>query len=133
MHGSFWIQGAGPGSAEIDVAEYFGAGRNDGGLSNFVHTTGADGQVTSVGGTQPTVPKLLDGKDPSDGWHVYSVEWSPKGYTFRLDGVPTFHTDQAGATAQEFMVLSLLTSDYELPRMTNPSSTMKVDWVRVWQ
>ena len=37
------------------------------------------------------------------------------------------------AKAKEFLVLSLLTSDYELPRIKDPGSTMKVDWVRAWQ
>lgn len=134
MHGSFWMQGAGPDSAEIDVAEYFGDGRADGGLSNFVHDTAADGTLTSTGGTRPGISRLLDGKTPADGWHVYSVEWSPKGYVFRLDGNVTLRSNKPPvASAQEFLVLSLLTSDYELPRITNPATTMKVDWVRAWQ
>ena len=43
QHGSFWMQRAAPNSAEIDVAEYFGDGRADGGISNFVHRTAPDG------------------------------------------------------------------------------------------
>ena len=30
-------------------------------------------------------------------------------------------------------MLSLLTSDWELPALNTTRSTMKVDWVRVWQ
>ncbi len=134
MHGSFWIQGAGADSAEIDVAEYFGDGRADGGLSNFVHRTDADGALTSLGGTRPGINRLLGGQTPADDWHVYSVEWSPKGYVFRLDGEETFRTSKKPvAKAKEFLVLSLLTSDYELPRIKDPNTTMKVDWVRAWQ
>ena len=59
QHGSFWMQGSGEGSAEIDVAEYFGDGRSDGGISSFVHKTAADGTVTSVGGMRAQVPKSL--------------------------------------------------------------------------
>lgn len=134
MHGSFWMQGAGAGSAEIDVAEYFGDGRDDGGLSNFVHLTAADGTVTSAGGTRPGISRLLGGRTPADDWHVYSVDWSPEGYVFRLDGHETFRSTKGPiASAKEFLVLSLLTSDYELPRIKDPGSTMKVDWVRAWQ
>lgn len=134
MHGSFWMQGAGADSAEIDVAEYFGNGRDDGGLSNFVHLTSADGTVTSAGGTRPGITRLLGGRTPADDWHVYSVDWSPEGYVFRLDGHETFRSTKGPiASAKEFLVLSLLTSDYELPRIKDPGSTMKVDWVRAWQ
>ena len=134
MHGSFWMQSSEPGGAEIDVAEYFGDGRNDGGLSNFVHATGSDGAVASAGGTQPSVARVLGGKSPAADWHVFSVDWSPEGYVFRLDGKQTFRTDKpVVSSAREFLVLSLLTSDYEIPRIKDPSSTMKVDWVRVWQ
>lgn len=134
MHGSFWMQSSEPGGAEIDVAEYFGDNRADGGLSNFVHVTGADGALSSVGGTQPSVARILGGDSPADGWHVFSVDWSPEGYVFRLDGRQTFRTSKpVVSSAKEFLVLSLLTSDYELPRLKDPSSTMKVDWVRVWQ
>jgi len=138
QHGSFWMQSL-PEShetgAEIDVAEYFGDGRADGGFSNFVHHTDADDKLTSAGGIRKGVDDLLgDGETPGNSFHVYSVEWSPEGYVFRLDGVPTFRTSKPYvATTPEFMVLSLLTSDWELPALTSTSSVMEVDWVRVWQ
>ena len=34
----------------------------------------------------------------------------------------------------EFLILSLLSSDYELPRFDGElPETMEVDWVRVWE
>jgi beta-glucanase (GH16 family) len=121
--------------AEIDVAEYFGDGRADGGLSSYVHYNGADGELSSSGGNQPKARRIIgEGKSPADGWHVYSVEWSPDGYVFRLDGVPTLRTSKPHvASAPEIMVLSLLTSDWELPNLKSTRSIMQVDWVRVWQ
>jgi hypothetical protein len=121
--------------AEIDVAEYFGDHTRGGGLSNFVHHTAADGAVTSAGGIRPNAAEVLGpGRTPSNSWHVYSVEWSPKGYVFRLDGVPTFRPTKAYvASTPEFLVLSLLTSDWELPALTTTKPKMRVDWVRAWQ
>ena len=134
QHGSFWLQGAGAGSAEVDVAEYFGDGRADGGITSFVHRTASDGTLTSVGGARKKVPQIL-GKDdtPSGRWHVWSVQWSPNGYVFRVDGAVTMRTTRSVSTMPEFLVLSLLTSDWELPALNTTSSRMKVDWVRVWK
>ena len=133
MHGSFWLQGSAPGSTEIDTAEYFGDGRKLGGLSSFVHH-GTNTNATSAGGELANVPGLLGkGRTPSNGWHVYSVQWSPSGYIFRIDGTPTFSTDKLLSGVPEQMVLSLLTSDWELPSKPNPASVMRVDWVRAWQ
>jgi beta-glucanase (GH16 family) len=134
QHGSFWLQGSGPGAAEIDVAEYFGDGRPDGGLTTLVHKTAADGTLNTVGGPRPEVAKILGkGNTPSNGWHVWSVEWSPKGYIFRVDDKVTLRAKRNLSTSPEFMVLSLLTSDWELPALNTDKSTIKVDWVRVWQ
>lgn len=134
QHGSFWMQGSGPGSAEIDVAEYFGEGRKDSSVSSFVHRTAADGTVTSIGGIRDKVTKILgSGHTPANGWHVWSVEWSPTGYVFRLDNDVTLRTKRNRTASKEFLVLSLLTSDSELPGLSTTKSTMKVDWVRAWQ
>jgi hypothetical protein len=134
QHGSFWMQGTGPGSAEIDVAEYFGEGRPDGGISNYVHRTAADGKVTSVGSVRKGVPDILGaGRTPANGWHVWSVEWSPTGYVFRVDDAVTMRTKRNRVATKEFLVLSLLTSDWELPSLNTTKSTMSVDWVRAWQ
>jgi hypothetical protein len=135
-HGSFWMQAAGAdmdNGVEIDVAEYFGDGRTDGGLSNFVHATTGSTTKTS-GGIQTTVkPALGQGRTPSNGWHVYSVQWSPAGYVFRVDGIPTFSTTKPRvASGTEELVLSLLTSDYELKHMKSSTTSMSVDWVHTW-
>jgi hypothetical protein len=135
-HGSFWMQAAGADAAngvEIDVAEYFGDGRTDGGLSHFVHATTGSSTATS-GGIQTTAKSALGpGRTPSNGWHVYSVQWSPAGYVFRVDGIPTFSTTQPRvASGTEELVLSLLTSDYELKAMKSSSTSMSVDWVHTW-
>ena len=48
---------------------------------------------------------------------MFSVEWTPEEYVFRIDGVETLRTDQGVADRKVFVILSLLTSDWELKRM----------------
>lgn len=134
-HGSFWMQTMSVNGAEIDVAEYFGDGRSDGGLASFVHAEATGSSAQSSGGIQPSVKTVLGkGNSPSNGWHVYSVQWSPSGYTFRIDGVPTFATNKPlVSSSPSELILSLLTSDYELRYMLGSSATMLVDWVRGWK
>ncbi len=134
MHGSFWLQGPSVTGAEIDVSEYFGDGRVDSGLSSFVHYTDRRGQLSTSGGIRSIASILGPRKSPSNGWHVYSVEWSPTRYVFRIDGTATLVTSRPHvATTPEEMILSLLSSDYELPHLRSTAPTMAVDWVRVWQ
>lgn len=134
QHGAFWLQGPATNGAEIDVAEYFGDGRPDGGFANFVHYTDRSGALHSSGGTKSVKTILGTGRSPSNSWHVYSVEWSPSGYVFRVDGTPTFSTNKPiVASAKEGLILSLLSSDWELPALNTTSTSMSVDWVRAWQ
>lgn len=133
MHGSFWLQGPSVTGAEIDVAEYFGNGRTDSGLSSFVHYTDSANGLSTTGGIRSIASILGPRKLPSNGWHVYSVQWTPTSYVFRIDGTPTLVTDRHVATAPEEMILSLLSSDYELLHLKTTNTSMLVDWVRVWK
>ncbi len=135
MHGSFWMntsgtapQGTRP--VEIDTVEFFGKGHKDGGLAQFLHYKGR-----KIGGLQKSANDALKGND--NWWkkyHVFSVEWTPQGYSFRIDGQETFRTSKAVSNKQVIPILSLLSSDYELKDMPKSGKgSMKVDWVRVWQ
>ena len=135
MHGSFWMntsgtapQGTRP--VEIDAVEFFGSGYKDGGLAQFLHYKGR-----KIGGLQKSANDVLKG---SDNWwkkyHVFSVEWTPQGYSFRIDGQETYRTGKAVSNKQVILILSLLSSDYELKNIPKSGKgSMKVDWVRVWQ
>jgi beta-glucanase (GH16 family) len=144
QHSAFWLQvpdnaayvaGSPPATgAEIDVAEYFGDGRKKGGLASYVHWQGPKGD-TSVGGEFNSRSMLPRGKEWSDAWHVYSVEWTPTRYVFRVDGIVTKVIRGGLSHRPEAVVLSALTSDWETPAMNArrfPTVT-KYDWVRVWQ
>lgn len=136
MHGSFWMQDSGEPfgtrGAEIDTVEFFGEGYPDGGLAAFVHLPTGE----KIGGLQPTASDALDGR--GDAWwrryHVFSVEWSPEAYIFRVDGEEIYRTAREVADRKVFLILSLLTSDWELDDLPESSTgSADVDWVRVWQ
>jgi hypothetical protein len=142
QHGGFWLQSVDADAAEVDVAEYFGAGHADGGLNSYIHLPippVSDGNFYTQGGAQPSSKIIIGaGRTPASGWHVYSVQWTSSAYVIRIDGVVTLHTTKAVSAKPAFPVLSLLTSDFELapPHHLDTStlpSSMYVDWVRVWQ
>ena len=145
MHGAFWMQaptfGAVPGDAkqsggEIDTVEYFGSTYPDGGLASFTYYRDKDGSSVKIGGMQPDATEALE---HGDAWwkkyHVFSVEWTPEAYIFRVDGEETFRQTENISGMPEFLVLSLLSSDWELPDLDESQlpADMKVDWVRVYQ
>lgn len=140
QHAAFWMQSVagqkplGPkkGGAEIDVMEYFGDDHPQGGLTSFTYFLDKRGKKQTVGGWLPDVEEL--GDDWSEKYHVYSVEWTPKEYVFRIDGRVTQRLEGETSGQPEFLILSLLSSDYELPRFNGKlPETMEVDWARVWE
>ena len=64
------------------------------------------------------------------------VEWSSEtAYVFRVDGHETQRVTEGISRQPQYLILSLLTADWEagqLDRAQLPNS-MDVDWVRVWQ
>ena len=76
----------------------------------------------------------------SDTWwrnyHVFSVEWTPTEYVFRINGHEVWRTDDGVSHHPEFLILSMLSSDFELPRLGHRQDdvqTASVDWVKVWE
>lgn len=140
QHAAFWMQAAGgqleggpkKGGAEIDVMEYFGDDHPEGGLTSFTYYLDGDGKKQTVGGWLPNVDDL--GDDWADEYHVFSVEWTPEEYVFRIDGQVTQRLEGETSGRKEFLILSLLSSDYELPRFNGElPEEMEVDWARVWE
>jgi beta-glucanase (GH16 family) len=145
-HGSFWMQttepyvaGRGPAQngAEIDVVEYFGKGYKQGDVYSFIHYRDASGKDHKVpDGPIVAARKALKGDDDwFKRYHVFSVEWTPKAYVFRVDGIQTLKLTRGISKVPEFLILSMLSSGWELEKMqrgTLPNAT-QVDWVRFWQ
>lgn len=147
QHASFWLQPAtrqaeeGPAQktgAEIDVIEWFGEGDPNGGLATFVYHYPDDAEPGVTGrkvGGYIEEPERF-GKDWASQFHVFSVEWTPSEYVFRIDGRETFRTTQGVSGQPQYLILSLLSSDYELPWLGGEQrlpQRMEVDWVRFWE
>ncbi len=117
--------------AEIDVIEWFGTGSS--GLASGVWTYGGGAQARAAGGT--IADQAAYGTDWAGTYHVFSVEWTPTEYVFRIDGRETLRTSAGVSQTAEYLILSLLVANFEALRITPDAlpQTMAVDWVRVWQ
>ena len=140
QHSAFWMQAVGgqseggpnKGGAEIDVMEYFGDDHPEGGLTSFTYFLDDQGKKQTQGGWVPDLDQYGDGW--ADQYHVFSVEWTPEEYVFRIDGQVTHRIEGETSGREEFLILSLLSSDYELPRFNGElPEQMEVDWARVWE
>ena len=147
QHGAFWMQPATSvdkatdprlTGAEIDVIEYFGDKHPEGGLTSFVYSKNKRGQGVKTGSWIKDSKSFLTNK--RDGWsknyHVFSVEWTPKVYIFRIDGQESYRTTVGVSGQPQFPILSMLASDYEISKIGNDRKlpqSMNVDWIRVWQ
>lgn len=145
QHGSFWLQsptyGMVPGDltrsgAEIDAVEYFGQGYPKGGLATFLYYKNAARKDVKIGNVWAQATALMPKSDTWwNSYHVFTVKWTARDYTFYVDGRVLFTTNKGVSQAPEYLILSLLTSDWELPNLnlrTTPQQ-MNVDWVRVWK
>ncbi|WP_210439755.1 glycoside hydrolase family 16 protein [Nocardioides xinjiangensis] len=141
QHASFWSQPVGengPGSDghEIDVIEYFGDKHPQGGLTSFIHWYKGK-RLIKTGSWIKDSKSFL--KNKRDGWsknyHVFSVQWTPRVIIFRIDGKETWRTSARVSKEQQYLILSLLASDYEALEMSDKKlpQHMYVDWVRVWE
>ena len=144
MHAGFWMLPVGTtyadgdpsAGAEIDVVEFFGEnGRGSETIASGIHHYEAGWDKVSRGGPFPEARKALDeGTSWWDEFHVFSVEWTAKEYVFRVDGREYYRERRDVSQAQQYVVLSALTSDYELADLTpdEHDDTAQVDWVRVF-
>lgn len=144
QHGSFWLmpnypQCSGVGS-EIDAVEFFGKGYPHGGLASRVYdfTDCTNGTPRKIGTMDPDATDMLPKGDHWwSSYHVFSVEWTKHHYIFRVDGREHFRTTRGVSDTSQYLILSLLTSDWELRQAQNlgitPRGTMRVDWAAVYQ
>jgi beta-glucanase (GH16 family) len=145
QHASFWLQptassgakNARSGGAEVDIIEWFGHPSRGGGLTSFIYHPTKKGPK-KVGDWIENPGQYLSSK--SDRWwkryHVFSVEWTRSAYIFRIDGKETWRTSAGISGIEQFPILSLLSSDYELPNLGSERRLpqhMYVDWLQVWE
>ena len=146
QHASLWMQptylhDATNRGTEIDIIEWFGKDLPSGGLTSFVYAPSQSGKklkISKTGFVKNPEQYLMNQKDDwFKRYHVFSVEWSPSGYIFRIDGQETGRITRGVSNVPEYPILSLLSSDYELGKLPNEKKdlpqTMYVDWIRTWQ
>jgi beta-glucanase (GH16 family) len=143
QHFGFWMQpatreaeygSAQKTGAEIDVMEWFGDNHPSGGMSSYIHyQPKATGDGVKVG-SWIKKPQQYGGKW-SKMYHVFSVKWTPKSYTFYIDGQVSSVIKKGISGQEQFLLLSQLSSDYQLKYLKNENKLPQgssVDWVRVW-
>ena len=141
QHASFWMQPVGdnhPGSDghEIDIIEYFGDKHPRGGLTSFIHWYKGQRLIKTGSWIKDSTSFLQNRRDGwSKNYHVFSVQWTPNVIIFYIDGKETWRTSARVSKTQQYLILSLLASDYEALEMPDKKlpQHMYVDWVRVWE
>jgi hypothetical protein len=146
MHTGVWLQSYVRGGGEIDIAETFGYGS---GLVNYIHAP-STGKMYRPGNPKALKKKggrVIFSKTRKKAWwkdyHEVSVEWTATRFVFRTDGAVTKTIKLKPGNADYYLILSLLSSDWELPRLKHPLGNVKpitdvsnqklqVDWVRIW-
>jgi beta-glucanase (GH16 family) len=144
MHSGFWllpqgtkyVDGVPSGGTEIDVMEFFGEnGRGTETIGSHVHYYEPGWQKVSLGDSFGSARRsLAKGRDWWEEFHVFSVEWTAEEYVFRIDGREYYREAKAVSQVPQYLVLSNLTSDYELDELTpgEIGDAAQVDWVRVF-
>ncbi|HVM20914.1 MAG TPA: glycoside hydrolase family 16 protein [Egibacteraceae bacterium] len=140
-HGGFWsqpVKSQDPDGAEIDAVEYYG--------DNYVYLPKSKNPQTAPvqhgiywGDNVDKVVKdrrnlLAKDKTFSNTYNVFSVEWTPSQYIFRINGHETWRTRRGVSSVDQYLILSLLSSEWEMQNLPKSGAIapMHVDWVRVW-
>ena len=150
-HGCFWLQtptfraaedNPAVSGTEMDIIEWFGEGRRKGWAGMNIYYAGTNAHVRS-----PSIPRfdLMGGpveSDPSspvgslaDAFHVYGLLWAPETCVFTCDGVEIMRDTQSISAVPQYIVLSLLSAQWERARLDTARlpDPMTVDYVRVYK
>ncbi|HEY5311980.1 MAG TPA: glycoside hydrolase family 16 protein, partial [Pirellulales bacterium] len=148
-HGAFWLQSGDYGKsvdnpakcgAEIDIVEFFGGARTDGGVSSTVfwnpypNPKKTSKQIDVLGPLASNAPSGGPRPEIADAFHVFSLLWNDEGYRFFIDGAAVFQTAEGLSKHEEYVVLSLISSPWERNRLDGSQlpDAMAVDYVRVY-
>ncbi len=150
LHSCFWVQtptfskfpnDPAKSGTEMDIMEWFGAGRRSGWAGMNIYYRGDGGSVRS-----PSIPQFQlmggpvegDPKSPladmSAGFHTYAMHWTAGAVVYYCDGVEIMRDAKAVSQVDEYIVLSLLSSNWERPRLKIEllPDSLTVDYVRVY-
>ncbi|GJF27362.1 hypothetical protein KNE206_00620 [Kitasatospora sp. NE20-6] len=127
MFPAFWLipaeaRGTPP---ELDVAEFPNTNLQ---VDMNLHWRAADGRDAHVG--------HRDGPaDFAAEYHVFALDWEPDAVTWYVDGVERFRITESARIPSVAMeiVVNLAVGYLVSPPASLDTSTLKVDWVAVWQ
>ncbi len=110
---------------EIDIIEFFSTDRKS--MFMNLHWNGYGEEHEKIGSQYADDSLQV-------GWHTVGLAWTPKQYTFFLDGKKVWETDQAVSHAKEYIILSLEVRKWagDITKAKLPDS-FYVDYVRVYK
>jgi|SRR5690554_2011757 beta-glucanase (GH16 family) len=118
---------------EIDIIEFVPQDNNYG--VHNLHWNGYGEFHKTVGSG-----KLMNGK--LEGYHIYSLLWTPEEYIFYIDGIETWRTKEGISHAPEYVILSTEIQDKgwagNIPTngygtFNDTRNKMFVDYIRIYQ
>lgn len=150
-HGAFWLQSPtygkivddpGKSGAEIDIIEFFGVNRKDREAAVNIYWNPYKPKPAHNGprklDLEPILGKAGKSGEPMkklcDDFHIYALLWTNKEYVFSIDGKEVYRTSEGLSHRTQYIILSLLCSDWERKRLddTKLPESMAVDYVRVY-
>lgn len=150
LHSCFWVQtptfnqfpnNPAQSGTEMDIMEWFGSGRRSGWAGMNIYYRDEKGSVRS-----PSIPQFqlmgrpIEGDpqsplgDMSAEFHIYAMHWKAEAVSFYCDGVEIMRDTEAISNVNQYIVLSLLSSNWERPRLrlNQLPDSLVVDYVRVY-
>ena len=143
---AFWIQAKHPydhelsrggvGGAEIDIFESMGTGntkwQDHNAVTSTIHCNGFDDDPENIDSN--TIGKFNPGGDITADFNTYGVKWTEDEYIFYINGVESGRTSFAAGVSQveEEVIVSLEIPD-EITHPTDFTTSMAVDYVRIYQ
>ncbi|MCW5951347.1 MAG: glycoside hydrolase family 16 protein [Propionibacteriaceae bacterium] len=137
MHAGVWLQSGA--DSELDVVESYGYGKY---ITSGIHLKGDKAKQP----VKYVLKKPIKTKSWWTKYHTVSVKWDRATVSMWVDGTKVQEVKKAKPDTQYYIVLSLLTSDWETSGMTKPKkgakgvkktvlSTSKfyVDWLKYWE
>ena len=141
---AFWLQGdgsyehdisrGGVGAAEIDIMEapyYNESGARHNAVTSAIHCNGGDADPDRI---ESQLVGRFQGNDIYNAFNTYGLKWTESEYIFYVNGMETARSafSKGVSTALEEVIVSL-----EIPNTVSHgedfSTTMLVDYVRIWQ
>ncbi|HJM38840.1 MAG TPA: MBL fold metallo-hydrolase [Planctomycetota bacterium] len=138
-HGAFWLQSDEYGKvkddlkasgSEIDICEYFGVPVS---LSHNIHWNAYQSKEKAHVGMK--IGLVQSKPNPEESFRTYSYLWTPTESVFFVDGKETWRTQEGLSHHPEYIILSVLVSEWESKQIIPADfpDSMLVDWVRVFQ